>query len=109
MLPFGEVSGFELVLKIMAGEKPSKPTNASEFGLSDEVWNLLEGCWKTQRTLRPLIEDVSGRINAAASVCGTLSPVGNASKRHEDPDSDFNKFGGLFLALIQRSGIYRDL
>ena len=93
----------------MEGEKPTKPTNALELGLSDEVWSLLEGCWQADRTLRPSIEDVSGRINAAASVRGMLSPVGSVPLRHEDPDSEFNKFDGLFLPLIQRTGIYKDL
>ena len=66
------MSGSELVLKIMEGEKPTKAANALELGLSDEVWNLLEGCWQVDRALRPSIEDVSARINAAAFVCGML-------------------------------------
>ncbi|KAF9648265.1 kinase-like protein [Thelephora ganbajun] len=96
-LPFGKLSGSEVVFKVLGGDKPSKPANALELGLFDKVWKLLEGCWQTERTLRPSVKDVLGRIKAAASVCGTLSPVGGVPQRYEDPDSDFTKFDQLFL------------
>ena len=91
--PFGKLSGSEVVFKVLGGERPSKPANAPELGLSDEVWRLLEDCWRTERTLRPSIKDVLGRVRMGASVCGILSPVGGVTQRYEDPDSDFAKFG----------------
>ena len=98
-LPFGNLSGSEVVFKVVGGAKPSKPANALEAGLSDEVWKLLEDCWQTQWTLRPSIKVVSSRVRAASSLCGVLSPVGGVPQRHEDPQSDFDKFGRLFLLL----------
>ena len=82
-----------MVFKVLGGEKPTKPANALELGLSDKIWKLLEDCWQSDRTLRPSIKDVLGRVRMGASVCGILSSVGGVTQRHEDPDSDFAKFG----------------
>ena len=86
-----------MVFKVFGGERPSKPANALELGLSREVWKLLEDCWKTNRTSRLSIKDVSDRVTAAASACGILSTVGGIPRRYEDPDSDFTTFGGSLL------------
>jgi hypothetical protein len=82
----------EVVFKVLGGGKPSRPANALELGLSDKVWKLLEECWRAER-VSAIGKDVLGRVKAAASVCGTLPPVGGVPQRYEDPDSDFNKFG----------------
>jgi hypothetical protein len=77
----------------LRGERPSKPVNARELGLSDKVWELLEECWRTERALRPSVKNVLGRITAAASVCGTLSLVRGLPQSYEDPELDFVKSG----------------
>lgn len=91
--PFGNLSTSEVVFEVLGGGRPSRPANALELGLSDKVWKLLEDCWKTERALRPSVEDVSGRVKAAALVCGTLSSVKNIPKWYEDPESRLDKFG----------------
>ena len=94
MPPFGKLSGSEVVFKVLAKGRPSKPANALEIGLSDNVWKLLEDSWQTERTLRPPIIEVLDRVRAAAAVCGTLSPVGDfAPQGYEAPQSTFYKFG----------------
>jgi len=81
------------VFGVLEGETPLKPVNALEIGLSDEVWKLLEDCWQTERTLRPSVKNVLGRVTAAASICGTLPRVWGVPQQYEDPDSDSAKFG----------------
>ena len=105
-LPFGKLSGSELVFEVLGGEKPSKPADALELGLSHNVWKLLEDCWQTDRTSRPSIKDVSARVEAAASVCGILASVGGILKIYEDSDSEFAKFGGSLPQLPKRCGIH---
>jgi len=100
------LSGPEVVFKVLVGERPSKPANALELGLSDEVWKLLEDCWKTDRFSRPSVRDVSDRVKRAASVCGILSSVRDAPQQYEDSDSDFGEFGGLLSTLIKRGGTH---
>ena len=85
----------EVVFKVLDGGKPSKRANALEFGLSERIWKLLEDCWQTERTCRPSVTDVSGRVKAVASICGTLSSVGGIPRRCEDPETDFTNFGRL--------------
>ena len=90
MLPFGKNAGWEMVLKVLAGTRPSKPENAPQLGLSDKVWELLEDCWQTERGLRPSVKIVLHRVKSAARVCGTLPSVKDAAHRQEDHDSDLN-------------------
>ena len=92
-LPFGRLPMPEVVSKVLEGERPTKPANALELGLSDEVWKLLEDCWQPQRALRPSVKDVLDRVQRAVSVCGTLPPVGDVQQHYEDPESDSSKFG----------------
>lgn len=92
-LPFGKQTGSEVVFKVLGGVRPSKPQNARDLGLSDELWKLLEDCWKTEREHRPPVKDVLIRVKSAASTCGILSPVGGVVQQHEEPDLDFSEFG----------------
>ena len=111
-LPFGKPSGSEVVFKVLGGETPSKPTNASKLGLSENVWKLLEDCWQTQRALRPSVKDVSDRVKAAASICGTVLSVEGVPQRHEDSESDSTEFGRPLshsLSDMEFSGFYRSI
>ena len=79
-------------MKVLGGEKPSRPASALGPGISDEIWKLLEESWQTQRTLRPSVMDFLSRVKVAASVSGTLSPLGGI-QGYEDHNSGFAKFG----------------
>ena len=92
-LPFGKLPGPEVVFRVVGGDKPSKLANALELGFSDKLWRVLEDCWKSDRTVRPSVKDVSSRVKLAASVCGTLSPVGAAISQPDDPESEVGRFG----------------
>lgn len=116
--PFGKLPMPEVVSRVLEGERPIKPVNATELGLSDEVWKLLEDCWQPQRALRPSVKDVLDRVRGAALVYGTLPPVGDVPQHYEDPESDFSKFGrslfhssndvgfmGLCRSIVPRSDV----
>ena len=98
-LPFGKLTGPEVIIKVHGGGSPPRPAGAPELGLTDKVWELLEGCWKSDRMARPSVKDVLSRVKAAASICGTLSPVGGALPQLDDPESEINKFGRSFPHL----------
>ena len=102
----------EVVSKVLEGERPTKPANAVELGLSDEVWKLLEDCWQPQRALRPSVKDVLDCVQGAASLYGTLSPVGDVPQRYEDPESDLSKFGRPLpqsSSDVELIGLYRSI
>jgi len=48
----------EILHKVIQGERPPMPTNASDLGISDELWQLLARCWNTDRNKRPQIDEV---------------------------------------------------
>jgi hypothetical protein len=88
-----------VVFQVIGGVRPSRPSNALELGLSKELWELLEECWQKKRQLRPRVNDVLSRVKSATSSCGTVSPVGNAEQRQEDPNPDFAMFGASISQL----------
>ena len=108
-LPSSGFSGPEAVFRVLGGERPSKPGNALELGLSDEVWKLLVDCWRTDRFSRPSIRDVSTCVKGAASACGILSSVGSIPQRYGDPDSDFPQFGRFTSPVIRGRRIHKTL
>ena len=99
--PFGKQTGPEVVIKVVRGVRPSKPANARDIGLSDQVWELLEGCWEEERSLRPPVRDVLARLNLAASARRILPRVGAVVQGYVDVHSGFNKFG---MSLFWSSG-----
>ena len=44
------------MLNIIAGRRPARPD------ISNEVWLLVEECWKTDATQRPCVWDVYNRL-----------------------------------------------
>jgi len=48
----------EVVHAVISGERPPKPENAEEIGMTEAVWDLLRDCWKEDRTARPTATEV---------------------------------------------------
>ena len=48
----------EVVHAVISGERPPKPENAEEIGMTEILWDLLRECWKEDRTTRPAITKV---------------------------------------------------
>jgi len=48
----------EVVLAVISGERPPKPYNAEEIGMTMVVWDLLIECWREDRTTRPTAFEV---------------------------------------------------
>ena len=57
--PFYPKREAEVMHAVIAGERPPKPENAEEIGI---VWDLLEECWREDRTKRPNISEILGRF-----------------------------------------------
>ena len=41
--------------KVLSGKRPPRLESAKSLGLSDEVWQIMERCWKEDRRKRPRI------------------------------------------------------
>jgi hypothetical protein len=54
-----EVRGIRLLLLVHGGIRPKRPANA-EF--TDDMWSLIESCWRQDPNERPMIQDVVERL-----------------------------------------------
>ena len=80
--PFFTKRETEVVHVVISGERPPKPWNAGEIGMTDVVWELLKECWREDRTTRPGISkvlgvfcDITGERNAPDPTAqGTTAP-----------------------------------
>ena len=70
--PFFPKRETEVIHTVVSGERPPKPDNAGEIGMTDVVWDLLGECWRGDRTMRP---DVSKVLGVFCQVTGERSTV----------------------------------
>ena len=64
-VPFTHALVPRVPVLIVQGIRPERPATATPLGLSDEVWDLMETCWRADWRKRPRIRRVLGalRIN----------------------------------------------
>lgn len=51
-----------IICAAISGERPVKPEDAEEIGMTVALWDLLEECWREDRTMRPNILDTQRRF-----------------------------------------------
>ena len=51
---------------VLAGERPSRPTNREILGLSENAWMLMERCWDQVPNTRPHAADILVFLETAA-------------------------------------------
>ena len=60
-IPFEELKNEAVVPWVLGGGRPEKPESARVVGLTDEMWELLGGCWQQDPKKRPTMEEAVGR------------------------------------------------
>ncbi|KAG6908710.1 hypothetical protein DXG01_003643 [Tephrocybe rancida] len=67
--PFPELNDYPVMLRVMQGERPSRPvkcenwgTPCIELGLSDALWQLIERCWAADAQKRPSMHSVVRKL-----------------------------------------------
>lgn len=60
-IPFEEQKNEAAVLRISQGGRPEMPENSRVMGLTVEVWNVLESCWRQDPKKRPTMGEVARR------------------------------------------------
>jgi len=63
-VPLSQYHGYAVVVRILKGERPDRPADGRWF--TNEVWGILEGCWKPTPGDRPRIKDVLECLNNAS-------------------------------------------
>jgi hypothetical protein len=64
-----------VIYKVVTGERPSRPAKAATIGLTNDVWELLEGCWQESRLNRVEIPVILRVLGEAASRWNYQPPV----------------------------------
>lgn len=59
-LPFFPKKETEVPFAVISGQRPPKPENVSEIGMTAVVWDLLQECWREDKTTRPDISTILG-------------------------------------------------
>ena len=61
LIPFDSCRGDPaVVLKVISGERPTRPANTAELGLTDELWDLIQSAWAQDVQKRPPVEAIIG-------------------------------------------------
>jgi len=63
-VPFPRHGPFIVVARVLKGERPKRPVDGTWF--TNEVWGILERCWKPTPGDRPRIKDVLQCLNNAS-------------------------------------------
>ena len=57
-MPFHSLQGPEIAFRVIRGDRPAMPANASDIGISNPLWELLIECWNSNYNKRPEIKRV---------------------------------------------------
>lgn len=81
--PFFPRREAEVMRAVISGERPPRPENAEEVGMTEVVWDLLGECWKGDRTTRPTITEVLKKFREITGGSRTTdsTPEGSAAHR----------------------------
>ncbi|KAF9643888.1 kinase-like protein, partial [Thelephora ganbajun] len=84
-VPFATYGPFGTLTKILRGENPKRPRGEGEKLFTDDIWEVVELCWKREPGDRASAKDVLQRLG------GILSPSRPSSPNMDvdaEPDSD---------------------
>jgi hypothetical protein len=64
-VPFHEVSNdMAVMLKVMGGQRPSRPFSWSGAAALDYLWHLLQDCWNETPDMRPKVVEIVQRLTS---------------------------------------------
>ena len=112
--PFAGRGKTELACKVvLEGERPQRPRASEKLGFTDNVWEVLQRCWKKEPSVRPSIDAVSAClkqiaetwvVDVAAFMLASESGVEQVMNMREDQARDFsNKLDEVRLFEIGRT------
>ncbi|KIM92438.1 hypothetical protein PILCRDRAFT_762509 [Piloderma croceum F 1598] len=81
--PFKDIRDGAVILKVIQGERPQRPTPEMSRPMSDELWDLVNLCWKHNPDGRPKMNDVKYALKDgrhAFPTIGSPSSLGVSSK-----------------------------
>jgi hypothetical protein len=62
-LPFSDIRyDFEVVKLVETGGRPQRPDHNSRVAMPDDIWKIVQSCWKHQFSDRPSFEEVVANL-----------------------------------------------
>lgn len=87
-IPFEGIEGHRVVVMVVNGKLPERPIGPEGVWFTDELWKMLQLCWKSERADRPSIENVLDLLGQISSTW-TPPPL-QADKGVELDGDDYN-------------------
>ena len=90
-VPFPRDPYYAIVVKVLKGAHPERPGGEERTWFTDDIWSLLQCCWKPNPGDRPNVEDVLECLEKVSRVWALPFPRTTASLRTADSsgwDSD---------------------
>ena len=94
-VPLSQVGDAWIMQAVISGERPPKPEDADQIGMTDVVWDLLTECWREDRAKRPNISnilkrfcDITGQGKTTDSKLGLAAPGMHIGASHDSIRSD---------------------
>jgi len=75
MYPFDGFTNPIIILKITNGERPARPSEAYELGLTDSLWNMTLRCWGQDPAHRPKVTEVVGLLREWSVFSLSIGPT----------------------------------
>lgn len=95
LAPFHPLQDVDISSKVLQGSRPMKPTNASDLGISDGLWELLTRCWNADDTKRPQVNEILKRLSQESTLWLIFPP----SRLPSAPS-----YESTFLSMTQQYG-----
>ena len=78
-VPFSREDHYGTVLAIVEGTRPRKPKAAESLGFTDELWTMVECCWREKPGERPGVKEVMRCLESAAQAWDGRPPMPSLS------------------------------
>jgi hypothetical protein len=102
--PFSGYNRYDIIVRIHKGKRPVRPRGDK---VGDEIWNMLEQCWKRNPGDRPRVEDVLDCLEASRSWTSPQTvadrPTTDSSTRNLDSSSEESANSGSPLVTQSHS------
>lgn len=84
-VPFPKCPAPVIIRKVMDGERPGRPQGARGTWFTDDLWGMLEHCWKPQPRERPGLKTI---LHCLGGISRPLPSHSSASENTETDSDD---------------------
>lgn len=64
----------EIILRVIEGQRPSKPDKAEDIGFGGGTWGVVQQCWNQDRRKRPTADDIREHFRCVAGTSRVVPP-----------------------------------